>query len=156
MERSTPMRRDTPKSKAWANKARKPLRARSVKQADDSVRQASVRAEVFARDGNRCVVEQFKGTRQSVTIGNRSRSPVLTLPDITLPACRGQLTFGHRRHAGAGGAYVTANGACVCEGCNEHCANNADDMRAIFGTRLIVREGDPEWDELGRKANGVR
>lgn len=146
MRRGTPLKRAALKS----GLTRKPLRQRSAAQVDDSVRQASVRAEVFARDGHRCVIAQYKGIDKGAVIHGEGVAP------IYLPACGGRLTFGHRRHAGAGGAYVVANGACVCQNCNDFCADNADDIRAIFGTRLIVRESDPEWTELGRRAQGVR
>ena len=70
--------------------------------------------------------------------------------------CRGGPTFHHRRKASAGGAYVEANGARLCEFHNGHIEDNPD-MYVGDGPlaymRLVVREGDDEYESLGRRAN---
>jgi hypothetical protein len=89
-----------------------------------------VREVVFARDGHRCL--------------------------LFSSLCRGGPTFHHRRKAGAGGAYTVENGATLCEFHNGHVEDNPDMYvgdGAFAYLRLVVREGDPDWEELGRRAN---
>lgn len=50
LERRTPLRRDTPKTRAWLAKPRARIRQRSVKQAAKDAEWAEVRRQVIARD----------------------------------------------------------------------------------------------------------
>lgn len=116
---------------------------------------------MFQRDGHRCVVAGQVGQeirdRTVVKVANGELEAAVVV--YVVPACYGRLTFGHRRHASAGGAYVTENGNALCVGHNGWCEMEPDAARALGGETpwwLVVREGDPEWDQLGRKAQGVR
>lgn len=64
--------------------------------------------------------------------------------------CFGPLTYHHRRKEGRGGAYTLANGAALCAHHNGQL--EADAALARLGHRLglVVREGDPEWNSLGK------
>jgi hypothetical protein len=77
-----------------------------------------------------------------------SRQP---LPTGTL-ACCGPLAWHERRFRSAGGSITNpANllGACSCH--NELASNAADMCRQLFGSALVVREGDPEYESLGTR-----
>lgn len=154
------MRRDGPGARRFANNRGRPS-PRSEQQEADADRQAEVRAEVFQRDGHRCVVEPYVGRviRDRTVVKIASGELQATVVEHVVPACYGRLTFGHRRHASAGGAYVAANGHALCLGHNGWAEMEPDAARALGGETpwfLVVREGDPEWDQLGRKAQGVR
>lgn len=150
------MRRDGPGARRFAAKRGRLSRvsAKRAEQADD---EAQVREAVFARDGHRCVLQ--------VWVGEPVPHDAPLDPDdldadwfATVPGCYGPLTFGHRRHASAGGAYITENGNALCLGHNRWCEDEPDAARALGQETpwwLVVREGDPEWHLLGRKANGV-
>lgn len=125
------------------------IKPRSDAAWEDDERKAAVREALFARDGRRCVVSRFTHVGEVV-----DGQVVVTW----LPPCRGQLTFGHRRHASAGGAYIVANGNTLCAGHNGWMEDHPHQARALGGETpwwLVVREGDPEWEQLGRKAAGV-
>jgi hypothetical protein len=90
-----------------------------------------IRHAVFARDGYRCV---------------------LAAHQTTTTLCGGDLTFGHRRKSGAGGAYTVENGLAQCAVHNGHIEDEPRLYRDLFGDWLVVREGDPEWEQLGQRA----
>lgn len=126
------------------------IKPRSDAAVEDVERRALVKENVLRRDGHRCVVAKFQTVCEIV-----DGQVVCT----ELPRCGGPLDFGHRRHAGAGGAYVEANGNALCRIHNGYMEDHPDKARALGGDSpwwLVVREGDPEWTELGRKAQGVR
>lgn len=117
--------------------------------AADAERQRDEKLAVLTRDRYRCVVEPWAGTdQQEPGVG-----------PYRVPECGGPLDFGHRRFAGQGGAYVAANGHAVCRQHNQWCQDAKPHARALGGETpwwLVVVEGDPEWESLGRKAAGVR
>lgn len=122
--------------------------------ADD---EAIEREKVFARDGHRCVLAVW--VREPVPFDPAPDPDDLDHASLVVPNCYGPLTFGHRRHASAGGAYIADNGNTLCLGHNRWCEDEPDAARALGGANpgwLVVREGDPEWHQLGRKAAGVR
>lgn len=160
MERRKGLRRDGDGARRFAAK-RSRITQRSAKQDDDRARQADVREIVFARDGHRCVLDRFQGHTWS------DPAPVSDAADdldadveYRVPRCSGRLTFGHRRKASAGGAYVAANGWATCVSHQGWIEDQPDAARSLGGETpwwLVLREGDPEWTSLGRKANvGVR
>jgi hypothetical protein len=90
-----------------------------------------VRQEVFSRDGECVLARKHDAGR-----------------------CGGKLTFHHRRKAGAGGAYCVDNGATLCVFHNDLIEDEpgwfvGDGKLARH--RLVIREGDPEWEKLGRR-----
>ena len=104
------------------------LRARSKRRNPEL--EAQVREAVFARDGG-CLL-------------------------ASVGPCAGRLSPHHRRKAAAGGAYVEANLATLCtyhNGLIEDEPSWFVDGGQFAGLGLVVREGDPEWSELGRRAN---
>jgi hypothetical protein len=94
---------------------------------------ALARRLVFERDGHRCVVGG-QGREHTVAGG-----------------CVGGLTFHHRRKRSAQGADTVDNGATLCLGHNQWIEDNPAAARLNFPA-LVVREGDPEWEQLGRRA----
>lgn len=112
-----------------------PISPRRDRDAEDEIRQA-----VYARDRHRCLLEPM-GRQHGLTTAH------------VVPPCRGPLTPHHRRKAGAGGSWSMENLVTLCAGHNGWVEDEPDDARDIFGTTLVVREGDPEWEELGRRAH---
>jgi len=82
-----------------------------------------VRTAVFDRDGWEC-----------------------RLATLDYGRCRGPLTPHHLRKASAGGAYSVANLVALCAHHNTFVEDFPDIGRRI---RLVVREGDRDWDALG-------
>ncbi len=99
----------------------------------DAARERTVRDEVFARDGYRCVLADH-------------------IESAWFPRCSGPLTFHHRRKASAGGSYTVQNGVSACLTHNLWVEEAPVDARTVLGGFLVVREGDPEWESLGRRA----
>lgn len=153
------MRRDGPGARRFAASRGRPSPRSDAADADRD-RQAEVRAAVFHRDGQRCVLASHVGQIVRDRIVVKVDGELRPVDQITeVPRCYGRLTFGHRRHASAGGAYVSENGITLCVGHNGWCEDEPDAARALGGETpwwLVVREGDPEWEALGRKAQGVR
>jgi hypothetical protein len=62
--------------------------------------------------------------------------------------------FHHRRKASAGGSNrIGPNALWCCPNCNEAVEEYPADVRALTGSQLVVREGDPEWPVLGRRGD---
>lgn len=58
-----------------------------------------------------------------------------------------------RRKSGAGGSRENpANLVPACNWGNDFIEDNPGFVRLLTGTELVVREGDPEWDDLGVRA----
>ena len=123
----TPLARDTPKARKWASGRRTPLKSRSARRRADKPPESKVKAAVFVRDELRCLMATDTET-----------------------VCGGPLTYHHRRKASAGGAYIVENGATLCADHNVWVEDNPVTARRLG---LVVREGDPEWQQLGRRAN---
>lgn len=69
--------------------------------------------------------------------------------------CAGRIEGLHeRRKSGAGGSRVNeANLVPACNWGNTAVEDHAGPVRDLLGDRLVVREGDPEWERLGRRAD---
>lgn len=106
------------------------MRAMSKRRRAGIATRADVRAAVFARDRWRCQLAE----------GDPN------------PQCGGPLTPHHRRKASAAGAYIEENLVTLCVLHNEAVENEPEQYRTRFGAWLVVREGDPEWVELGVRA----
>ena len=127
----TELERNPGQARAWERRSRRPLPVKSRRRRTGKTGTDKVRAEVFDRDGG-CMLQG---------IG---------------PACLGRLTYHHRRKAGAGGAYTPDNGVALCVRHNLLVEDEpgmfvGDGHLADLG--LVVREGDPEWERLGKRAN---
>ena len=106
--------------------------------AEDEIRQA-----VFARDRWCCVLWWPSWPRPA-------RGGLL----LHQP-CSGRITPHHRRKAGAAGSWSMENLVTLCVGHNKLIEDEPDLMAALF-PHLVIREGDPEWEELGRRAHRLR
>lgn len=125
--------------------ARSPVRAKLYR----LVRAPAVRDAVEA---NRpCEVGEVLG----VAGVNRTKAGNIFAPCHEWPS-RGHDGWGfhHRRKASAGGSDRNrANLIWSCEPCNELVEVEPRMVREATGWALIVREGDPEWAALGRRAD---
>lgn len=117
------------------------MRAVSKKRAKAAPANRTVRAAVFERDRYRCVLADLE--RSPVFMNKSGRDE---------PECAGELTPHHRRKASSAGAYSMENLLTLCVFHNCFVEDNPDVVRADYGTWLVVREGDPEWDSLGVRA----
>lgn len=123
----TPLRRNTPKARGWVSGRRTRLRSRGASRQADRRSDGVVRAAVFARDGQVCRMAWHQDTE-----------------------CVGRLTPHHLRKASSGGAYSLENLVALCE---FHNGWVEDHPQAATQLGLVVREGDPAWQSLGRRAN---
>lgn len=69
--------------------------------------------------------------------------------------CAGRIEGLHeRRKSGAGGSRVNeANLVPACNWGNTAVEDNAGKVRDLLGDRLVVREGDPDWERFGRRGD---
>jgi hypothetical protein len=113
------------KALAWRQRSRQALKPKRHPSTERAVRTA-----VFERDGWQCALANG------------------------LTYCDGPLNFHHRRKASAGGAYSIANGLTLCQLHNGRVEDEPWDYedRVIDGRHVVVRERDPEWTSLGRRA----
>ena len=113
----------------------KPLRARSKKR----VQETRARANEL-QQGRRCEV-----------------CPILDAAGIAHPRCPGAQGFHERRKSSAGGSRANpANLLAACNFSNGLVEDECGLVRGLTSTLLIVREGDPEWEELGRRLDRMR
>lgn len=79
--------------------------------------------------------------------------PLLMGAGIPGVRCSGRIEGLHeRRKSSAGGSRVNpANLVPACNHGNGLVETRAGDVRDRLGDRLVVRQGDPEWDLLGRR-----
>lgn len=110
------------------------MRGQSDARAEDAERRRLVRREVFRRDRG-CQLRDLPGAGD----------------------CFGGPTPHHRRKASSVGAYTVENLVELCVGHNSRLETDADLAELVRRERphLIVREGDPEWEQLGRRASGT-
>ena len=134
MKRGRPPIPNREKHRAWQQRSRENQRLDADERAE--------REAVFASDSHRCRLRDHVGVFVPVD------GPRLV---VEVPDCWGPLTFQHRRKASAQGAYVRANGATLCAGHNRW-VENEPDAAVELDPYLVVREGDPEWEQLGRRA----
>jgi hypothetical protein len=92
-------------------------------------------------------VERLRQTGGTCLIG-----PLLRGAGIDI-GCRGAVEGLHeRRKRSAGGSLVNKQNLIpACNRCNGWIEDEPAAARDLFGTALVVREGDPEWLELGRR-----
>lgn len=122
------------KTRAWQDRSRRALALGPDERA--------VRDAVFARDGHTCRLRAQVGV--FVTVDDARLV-------VEIPRCLGPLSFHHRRKASASGAYVEANGAALCVGHNRF-VEDEPEVAVAVDPFLVVREGDPEWESLGRRS----
>lgn len=120
---------DPEKSREWQERSRGSLRARGRVGEAQRATEAEIRLRVFQRD-RCCILRALDRTHR----------------------CVGPLTPHHRRKAGAGGAYSMANLVTLCAGGNVDVEDRPAFYREHF-PQLVVRESDPEWESLGRRAH---
>lgn len=118
---------DPQKAREWEQRSRGSLHGRSRSKEAQRRTDALIREQVFARDRG-CVLRMIEGTD-----------------------CYGPMTPHHRRKASSGGAYSLANLVTLCLGHNGAVEDHPADYRERFPF-LVVREGDTEFESLGRRA----
>lgn len=71
------------------------------------------------------------------------------------PECARRIEGLHeRRKRSAGGSLVNGENLIpACNWCNGWIEDNPAAARDLFGTALVVREGDLEWEALGARAD---
>lgn len=121
------------------------IKPRSSATIDGAADREAVREAVFRRDRYRCQLERHVG---AIT----SSDPMYGARQVEVPRCSGAMTFHHRRKAGAAGAYVEANGMTLCAGHNVWVEDEPDAALTVLPA-VVVREGDPEWESLGKRAH---
>lgn len=68
--------------------------------------------------------------------------------------CNGQIQGIHeRRKRSAGGSLTNrSNLLAACNPCNDYIEDHPE-IKDLTGTLLVVREGDPEWHQLGARSD---
>lgn len=129
MERRAPLRRTE-----FRPKTRKPMAARSSKRsAEHEARKLIVGTLVDA--GVRCEI-----------------GPHLAAAGVPVH-CTGAVGGLHerRKRSSAGSTTITENLIPACNWCNGWIEDNPEAARGLFGTWLVLREGDEAWDSVGRR-----
>lgn len=139
LERRTPLKRTGFKRKAPTNtdrKPRTPLRQRSVKRQAHMTEERIPAVKAAIEAGRTCEV-----------------CPVLAAVDIPV-SCSGRIEGLHeRRKSSSGGSRSNPENLIpACNIGNGYVEDQPLIVRSLTGTRLVVREGDPEWLELGDRA----
>lgn len=138
------LNRSSPETiRAWQQRSKPLGRSKSIDRGDRVLPPSKLRA--------RPLPEQERARRLDVrrAIVARDRGCLLAL----VPGagdCFGGLTPHHRRKASDQGAYNEANLVCLCAGHNDRLESDADLAAIGRELGLVVRRGDPEFDELGR------
>lgn len=128
MKRSGPLRRGAPLKRTR-------LAARSAKRADLYAEDRRPRIERIVASGVECLI-----------------GPLLA--ETGWGGCSGGVEGLHeRRKRSAGGSLVNPENLIpACNACNGFIEDHPEVARG-FGTALVVREGDEEWDSLGARAD---
>lgn len=133
MKRSGPIRRDTEKSREWANK-RTRLKPRSSKRSN------------FMKDVRIPMIEELVEAGARCEIG-----PVLIKTGLSGGTnCRGRIEGLHElRKRSAGGSLVNPDNLVpACNPCNTWVEDNPDDAHVLG---LVLRDGDEGYEELGAR-----
>lgn len=79
---------------------------------------------------------------------------VLAAAGVTPFRCRIEMEGLHerRKRSSAGSLVAAGNLIPACNWCNGWIEDHPAEARAVAGDWLVLREGDPEWGELGRRA----
>lgn len=137
MKRGGPLKRTSTISSGQ----RAPLRSRSAKRSKVMRETRAPQVRELIESGVRCQV-----------------SPILERAGIRLLRCGGQITGLHeRRKRSSGGSLVNPeNTIPACSWCNGFIEDEPELVRELTGTALVVREGDPEWGDLGSRNDRFR
>lgn len=132
-----PIRRGDPPPSAGAQLRRTALRSRSRKRSD------------FMRDVRAPQVRALRAAGARCELG-----PVIAAAGGA-SGCTGHVEGLHeRRKRSAGGSLVNPrNLMASCNRCNSFVECEPALIRELTGTALVVREGDPEWVALGKRAD---
>lgn len=160
LERKKPLRSSPETNRAWQDRSREKARAR-----DGDRRQRGLeRGQGLRRTGRIAPRSKARTTQQAevrvpmieqmVAAGRRCEvCPQLLALGIAL-RCSGRIQGLHeRRKAGAGGS--RQNPANLVPACNlgNGWIEDEPELARQLGTALVVRESDPEWESLGRRAD---
>ena len=136
MRSNKPLKR-TPLERGGSELKRSPLRQRSVKRAG------------FMREVRAPAVAEL------VAAGERCRIGPVLADERLGPVCRMVVEGLHeRRKRSAGGSLTNPDNLIpACNACNGWVEDFPALAREVFGSVLVVREGDVEWESLGRRAD---
>lgn len=138
LERRTPLKRTGFKRKAPTNTDRKPR---------TPLRQRSVKRQVHMTE------ERIPAVKAAIEAGRTCEvCPVLAEADIPV-SCSGRIEGLHeRRKSSSGGSRSNPENLIpACNWSNGYVEDQPLITRALTGTQLVVREGDPEWEALSAR-----
>ena len=100
--------------------------------------------------------ERAPAVRALVEAGEPCRIGPLLAEAGLEPSCSGRVSGLHeRRKRSAGGSLTNPENLIpACDWCNGWIEDEPGLARDLFGSVLVVREGDDEWERLGRRASG--
>ena len=149
LERRTPMRRGAPLPRGVSLR-----RTGSLRRSGGLARTGGPAPRSAARQ-RQMSEERVPAVVEAVMSGRRCElGPVLQAAGLD-PGCVGRIGgFHERRKSSAGGSRSNpANLLAACNRCNGWIEDHPFVVRAATGDALVVREGDPEWTALGRRAD---
>lgn len=116
-----------------------PLRSRSDRRREFMATDRAPRVQRVIESGVGCLI-----------------GPLLREADVDPCLCADRCEGLHeRRKRSAGGSLVNPENLIpACRWCNGWVEDQPRLARELFGSVLVVREGDPEWVRLGRRADG--
>lgn len=83
--------------------------------------------------------------------------PALEQLGLSIGRCAGVQGIHERRKSGAGGSRVNPDNLVpCCNRSNGFIEDQPELVRAMFGTKFVVREGDPEWEDLSKRHDRMR
>lgn len=92
---------------------------------------------------------------EMIEAGRRCEVGPILMDAGLMPFCTGRIEGLHerRKRSSAGSLVNPENLIPSCNRCNGFVEEAPAAVRDLTGTRLIVREGDPEWPELGSRGD---
>jgi hypothetical protein len=121
---------------------RTPMKQRSTKRAEFMREDRVPRIEAMVKDGRGCEIGP-ELSRLGVRLVRRH--------------CKGGIEGLHERRKRSAGGSLTNDDNLVpaCNYCNGWIEDNPDTVRELTGTQFVVREGDDEYEALGKRADGM-
>lgn len=122
---------------AQAKDARPTLNPRSKKRSEQMAGHRIPLIQKLIANGTKCAI-----------------CPALRMAWVRTPPCPGIQGMHERRKSSSGGSRLNLDNLVpACNWSNGFVESEPHLMRELFGDRFVVREGDPEWEALGRRAD---
>ena len=146
LRRSAPMKR-TPMKRGDSQLRRTEMKRGSSEMARTPVKARSAKRSQVMRDDRVPMIKALVEAGVGCLIG-----PVLAEEGIH-PGCTGEITGMHerRKRSSAGSLVNPENLIPACSICNSWVEDEAGLARELFGTALVVREGDEQWVRLSKR-----